>query len=58
MYVNLLNKILVSNILNCIEGKFKDFIYRIVINLILILDIEKLLSILIEEERMTKREES
>ena len=58
MNVKLSDLILVSIFLNSLEGRFKDFIYRIVIILILTPDIEKLLSVLIKKERLIKREES
>ena len=58
MNVKLSDLILVSIFLNSLEGRFKDFIYRIVIILIEFSDIEKLLSVLIEEEILIKIEES
>ena len=50
--------ILVSNILNNLDGNFKDFVHRTVIALQTEPDVDLLITALLEEERLSQREES
>lgn len=50
--------VIVSVLLNNLEGKFKDFVHRTVTALPITPDLEVLISTLYEEERLSKRDQS